>query len=605
MSSSIEGNAQLLADLEDLAEGLAAREPWDGVAVAQSAASILAMNHPGCFASARLDAVLLEAGRRLGPAPAYDGTPGDPRSVLHVLTHASPQGGHTRLAARWIARDAGRRHSVAVTAPIEDETPPALAQAVRASGGQDRTPEVAEADGGIPGRAQAMRRLALEFDAVVLYLDPHDPLPAIALGGLERRPAVLACDVTDHTFGLGRGAIDVHVANRREAADRAVLRRGMPAERVRVLPLPVDRGGPGPDARGARRMLGAADDEIVLLTVGQAYKYEPGEDGLHLLDLVEPVLEQRPRARLIAAGPTLEGRWAQARERTGGRVAALGVVESRDLVAAADVVLESYPTGGSTFSMECAGQGRALLGFAPDEAEAAILGTGSGGNAGWPHARTPEGFRAELLRLIDDAEARAEAGARAQAATALAHDGERWAAEVAGLYALAAELGPLRADELGEPDRGVGAESRVVHRMHVRSGKEVSQQNIARVLALLQLLALDPAWREVVQMTRGGYPIPRMRIPRALAAPSPNEQSIAQAVDLLRALSVGTVVAETVLTLPAADIPGAVPTIEAVLAQGVDFPLDLVPADDPRTLTGEGTISLRMPGDRFAALASA
>jgi hypothetical protein len=60
--STIAEHAATLAELEDIADDLLARGDVEAAAgAAQTAAAIAVMNHPGRFASARLDRVLLAA----------------------------------------------------------------------------------------------------------------------------------------------------------------------------------------------------------------------------------------------------------------------------------------------------------------------------------------------------------------------------------------------------------------------------------------------------------------------------------------------------------------------------------------------------------------
>ena len=84
-----------------------------------------------------------------------------PATRLHVLSHADAQGGHTRLALRWMGRDAGRRHSVVVTSPTR-ETPRPLLDAVTAGGGRELSVLDPAGDllDGTDGLLERARRLA-------------------------------------------------------------------------------------------------------------------------------------------------------------------------------------------------------------------------------------------------------------------------------------------------------------------------------------------------------------------------------------------------------------------------------------------------------------
>lgn len=602
--TTIGDHAALLAEYEALTGVLLDRDDVEQAAcAAQTGAAIFAMNHPGGFASARLDAALVAAAEALGPAPRWSGNDADPRRVLHVLSHADAQGGHTRLALRWMGRDTGRRHSVVVTSPTS-ETPRPVLDAVAASGGREHTVfnpagDLFDGTNGLLERARRLRALAFDHDAVVLYLDPHDPLPAIALGALRERPPVLGCDVTDHTFGIGRAAVDLHVAPREQAVNTAVQRRGIPADRVAMLPLPVTSAADDAVRAQTRATLGLADDDVLLLTVAAAYKFET-TDGPHLLDLVEPVLAAHPHVRLVAAGPTLEGRWAQSHARTGGRVTALGVVESAGLVAAADVVLESYPCSGGTFSLEAAAAGLPLLGFAPDPDEAAMLSTQTMACDGWPYPATPARYRRALELLVTDGAVRAAAGQRAHEATRISHDAGAWRAACSELYARAAQLGPLDPEDLGTPTRVAGRDSEVTHALHVSGGKLIDPAKAATVTARVRLIAADPSLAALFVHVTGGFPVPPRRYGQAVAAPAPQPVALREAVARLRDAAIGGLAERSVLVLAPEEVETAVPVIEAALGHGDDFELQLTPAADPCAVLDFDSLPLPVPGDRLA-----
>jgi hypothetical protein len=58
------------------------------------------------------------------------------------------------------------------------------------------------------------------------------------------------------------------------------------------------------------------------------------------------------------------------------------------------------------------------------------------------------------------------------------------------------------------------------------------------------------------------------------------------AVGELRALHLAGVLERCVVTVPAARVDAAIPVLEQALAEGEDFPLDLLTADDPAEALG-------------------
>src|SRR3974390_2794342 len=90
-------------------------------APAELAGRFASQRHPGRYVSLSLEGSLAAAGRSLPVGSGTSGAAGgvaadDKPSVLHVTTRNIELGGHTRWIQRAIEADAGRRHSLVVTA---------------------------------------------------------------------------------------------------------------------------------------------------------------------------------------------------------------------------------------------------------------------------------------------------------------------------------------------------------------------------------------------------------------------------------------------------------------------------------------------------------
>jgi hypothetical protein len=579
---ALDANRRALASLEEACERFfGAGRHEDAAAAAELAGRLAWMNHPGVFASARVEDVLtaIAAERFSWPAPALAPTDG-PQRVLHVLTEGYDTGGHTRLAWRWMLEDDEREHSAVLTRQ-RVPMPEPLAAAVRDRGGELLTlPPTAQ----LLERAAALRALALTFDVLVLHPHPDDPLPLLALSAGARPPIVVE-NHADHTFSLGRALADAIVSPRPVGDLLASTRRGIPAERSAVLEVPLSGVEPGAvDRAAARRELGLPDDVPVLLTVASHYKYEPVA-GIHLLDVVEPALRAVPDALLLAVGPHDVDRWAAAREATGGRVRALG--RKSDLApyyAAADGYLESYPFSSLTAVSEAAAHGTPVLAFAPDAGEAEIYG--SRATDGWQRAHTPADYAERLIELLTDAAARERWGRAAKDVVAGARDGAAWRERVEELYARAARLGPLRREELTPPveaaDAGASHDLAVL-RLHAHSGSAIPADVVRRITAQVAAAARSDEVRGLFGSLAGpaGVPEQRARYDRAFAAPGPDAGAIAATVEQLRALDAAGAAAQCLLGVAPEHVDVAIPLIEAALAAGEDFDLELVACADP------------------------
>jgi hypothetical protein len=506
--------------------------------------------------------------------------------VLHVLTTAYDTGGHTRAALRWMELDDGRDHALHLT-----RHPIAIPKVVTVP--VDRPPE----DATPLQRAAHLRALAAQHDLVVLHHHPNDPVPLAAFPLGAARPPLLAFNHADHTFWLGRALPDVLVSYRATGRDLAIARRGMAPDRHAVLPLPVTAPERA-DRAAARRALGLQPDEIAVLTVGTPYKFD-APDGGHLLDVVEPVLADHPRARLIAAGPPPEGRWAAA----GPQVQALGFAHIAPLYAAADVYLESYPCGGSTALAEAAFHALPVLSYAPDPVEAELLATDA--DPAFQRFERAGDFRAGLAALIDDVGTRRRWGTRALEEAVRRVDPAAWRERLEAAIALARERGPVDAGELGAvPALDDAFDARLLA-LHEQGGRVVAPEAVRTLESAIAAAASGPAVRDAYATLSGPSltPLLRHRFRVALAAPAVTPDGLAAALEALRVLQRARVVESAALTVPPEDVDAAAGILEPLMRDDDD--LELVPHPDPAALVLDGTLHVRTPGDRWGTAPSA
>ena len=571
-----ESRAQL-ARVESLVEGLwAAGEPEAAAAWAQIGAAFAYGNHPGVYASPRLERVLGEIGRAQVPGRRRE-RPGAVRRVLHVLTEAYDTGGHTRLAWRWIQRDAGREHAVVLTNPGSR-----LPDQLRDAAPVHRLPAL-----DLLGRARALRDVADGFDAVVLHHHMHDVVPAIALADRPDGPVTLLSDHADHVFWLGTGVSDVLVNGRRNGLELAWQRRAIERERCALLPIGVQPVQRAMTREHAKRALGLDPEQTVLLTIAMPYKLAPVLTP-GFLDVVTPVLDRHPDAVLVAVGPEATGEWA----RPGIR--AVGVqTDIRPHLCAADVYLDSYPFSSNTSLIEAAGHGVPVVAFSPDPARHGILRSGNPALGDLlVEGRSPADYAAKLEATMADA---AALGERSREANERVHGGAGRQARLEDAYALALDAGPA---PLWPPARREPrpAEFEAVQAlMFFAAGHGSPLAEIARGHAAAGVL---PAGFADVRLPDA----PLARPPwDAVAAPGAGD-----AGELLRALAAVHAEHEldrVVLTVAPADVAAAVPGIEAALAEHADLTVDLVPADDPADLLAFGRVAVAQPGTPLAQAA--
>jgi GT2 family glycosyltransferase len=600
-SARIAANRAVLERFEAVAERLAAAGAVeDAIAATVVGAHIGSLMHSGVLASERLEAVLHGIAREhLVPLLRRE-RPATPERVLHVATEVYGVGGHTRVIWRWIARDPGRVHDIVLTEQWS-KVPDGLVEAVEASGGR-----VLKLDPQAPRlvRARALREIAADADVAVMYAHHRDPIPVLAFSAAGDRPPTITFNHADHMLWLGYSVTDVLQCCRPNPAN---LMRGLPDERVLVTPFPVSGPDghapaepPSAEARAEARagvlaQLGWPAESLVVLTVGHEHKYS-GPRGATLLDMVGDVLAGVPQARLLAVGARDSGAFAELRERTGGRVAALGPVAGiGPIFTTADVYLESWPFGGQSATAEASAHRLPVLSYAPNEVEAALLCSHPmyGANL----AGSPEEYRGTLHELLVDPERRAALAARSRAAVA-ASDGA-WEESVGRAYELAGELGPVARDELTPPSTANPELHTISHVVQETIAAHHPGLDGERAIASLELAARSPAVRDLFSdafTDRFCMPELRRRYVKAFAAPPPTPEALRAVIAEFRSLARIGATEGHVLALHPDDADAAVPVLEAAIAEGADVDVELMLHDNPRGLRPEWSLEVIAPG---------
>lgn len=367
--------------------------------------------HPtGELASPELEGMLGEISKNLpgierSPSKRSQSAPG---RILHVVTEMYKVGGHTRLIWRWIQADARRRHSVVLTRQMDGPVPVQLLAAVENARGTvhylDRSP------GGILQRARELRKIAADFDHIVIHAHPWDVVPAIAFLHMPKRPSITHVNHNDHVFFLGTTTANQIAQLRSSGMLLCQSRRGIPASRCKMLPIPLGVGSTGTARLEAKRALGMPPDAVVLFTVATAYKYKTSSE--HFADVLLPVVQEHPNAMLIVIGPREEGPWASATRQSGGRIRVLGKLSQVDrYYDAADIYLDSFPIASLTSSLEGGSRGVPVVSYWCHGPDAEVLSSEDPAlSKVMFRGRSVEEYRSTLARLIEDAELRAESG---------------------------------------------------------------------------------------------------------------------------------------------------------------------------------------------------
>jgi hypothetical protein len=319
------------------------------------AATLAWLGHPGRYADARLEAVAVGIGQRLEAAQDFGPASDRPRAnqrrrVLHVASTVYAVGGHTRLIESWIRNDDASEHSLVLVHQRQEQIRSELAGRIAASGGEivvlpDEAP--------LLDKARRLRTVAQAgYDCIILHTHPYDAVPLTALA-TPHCPPVAVMNHADHAFWLGVAVADAVLDFRDFGSRLSRERRG--ARQSIVIPLPLDLAA-GEDRMTARAQLGIPDAEVMMLSIGSAYKYTPTEK-YDFFRTMNRVLAGNPAARLY-----LIGVGAADLARFGGvpheRMELLGTRSDPSLYeAAADLYLEGFPWGSYTALFETVARG--------------------------------------------------------------------------------------------------------------------------------------------------------------------------------------------------------------------------------------------------------
>ncbi len=406
-------------------------------AFAQIAAGYAWHRHSGFFYSAELEELVGAISAHAMPDSVRwrKGRDG-PRRVLHVLTQVYPFGGHTRLVRNWIETDKSSEHHVALTQQGSLASPPWLGAAARNSGGTFRH---LDQSGGLLRIAGRLQRMASEADFIVLSVHPDDVVPSLAFQNAVNAPPIAHLNHADHAFWLGSQICDVVLNLRRSGEGLAIARRGLPALRNMILPVPLPAtGGIGLSRTAARRQLSINDDEVLILTVASQHKFQTFED-VNFAEIHFSVLEQRPNVRFLVVGPTSsDSYWRHWEQVSNGQLRAVGTHPDTDrFLAAADIYCDSFPIGSMTSLLEAGLAGLPCVSWRPLESRSASAATLSSDNCASDDLQVGYVDKTrylDRLQVLIDEPNRAEFGARLSESLTRAHTSDGWLAQVDEAY---------------------------------------------------------------------------------------------------------------------------------------------------------------------------
>lgn len=421
----------------------AERDYASAAAYCSVAAHLAVQNHCGVFWSPRTEKVLTDIARATEtPGPKHP-RPKEYKRILTVMTQAAPVGGLTRMLCQWVGADKGRQHSVVLT-QHRGPAPQFFFDAFHASGGSVRF--LNRSPGNQIDWARNLRKIAQDYDLVMLHTHCEDVVPTLAFGAIEsgKYPHVMVLNHADHLFWLNPSVAHLNIDLRDAALELSVARRGIVRERNILMPTISETIKRTRTREEAKRELGIAPDTILMTSVARQLKYLTRE-GDSYAKIHAPILEKHPNVSLIVVGGGEQPDWAPYFAKFGNRLQSLEPTPNpRIYYEAADIYVDSYPFVSSTSMMEASGHGAPAVSIFTHPEDVRITAINHFALVGntW-QARSFDEYRSMLDKLIADPALRDEMGRTACEAVHAAHNPPGWNAWMEAVYARAAELPPL------------------------------------------------------------------------------------------------------------------------------------------------------------------
>lgn len=158
-------------------------------------------------------------------------------SFLHVMTQAYTVGGHTRVVERWIdSSPREQKHSVVLLNQKEKPFPITLNDCVSEHNGSLHIYDSLD----LLERATKLRKLALEYQYIILHIHMDDPTAIVAFGNDSFPRPVLFFNHADHSYWCGSSIVDMLLDIRdNDFAKKRCIKNHYTIR----IPLPLDING--------------------------------------------------------------------------------------------------------------------------------------------------------------------------------------------------------------------------------------------------------------------------------------------------------------------------------------------------------------------------
>lgn len=269
-------------------------------------------------------------------------------SFLHVMTQAYTVGGHTRVVERWIdSSPREQKHSVVLLNQKEEPFPITLNDCVSEHNGSLHIYDSLD----LLERATKLRKLALEYQYIILHIHMDDPTAIVAFGNDSFPRPVLFFNHADHSYWCGSSIVDMLLDIRdNDFAKKRCIKNHYT---IRIPFIPNQKINNYPKTQIQSRLdLGLPLDKKIILTVGGSRKFRPIA-GYEFCEIVNKAIYSMDNVICCGIGVNDSvGNWAK----FGPKFIAKGTLEYGDkffdYINACDLYINSIPIGGGVAMLD-------------------------------------------------------------------------------------------------------------------------------------------------------------------------------------------------------------------------------------------------------------
>lgn len=280
---------------------------------------------------------------------------------LHVMTICWIAGGHTRIVERWIKNSPeDHEHSVVLIEPLSEEDsteyiPNELFNVVK-----ERSGELIKLSRSIPKikKALMLRKIASEYEYVILHTHPHDVIPVLAFGNEEFARPVIFHNGAGQQPWCGVSISDIVAEIRTFDLNRSIKIRGI--KNPTVLPISISNTVKKLDKFDCRKKLNLPLNKKIIVTMGAPYKYTSLWE-YNFQEMVRDILNKSDDILFVALGPKKDDlNWKELISQFVDRIELKGTVPfdtANEYICAADLYIDSFPFTGGTAFMDAVSKG--------------------------------------------------------------------------------------------------------------------------------------------------------------------------------------------------------------------------------------------------------